>query len=73
MQLELSGTVSRADTQLMVEDRIQRLGHEPRNVQVRITEGEDSVQLIDLMDAEGTFLRVEMPAENLEERTGEDS
>ena len=57
----------------MVEDRIQRLGHEPRNVQVRITEGEDSVQLIDLMDAEGTFLRVEMPAENLEERTGEDS
>ena len=31
VQLELSGTASRADTQLMVEDRIQKLGHEPRN------------------------------------------
>lgn len=71
VQLELSGTASRADTQLMVEDRIQKLGHEPRNVQVRIKEGEDSVQLIELMDAEGAFLRVEMPAENPEEGTGD--
>ena len=50
----------------MVEGQIQGLGHEPRNIQVRITEGEDSVQLIDLMDAKGAFLRVEVPAENLE-------
>ena len=73
VQLELSGTASRADTQLMVEDRIQKLGQEPRNVQVRITEGEDSAQLIELMDAEGAFLQVEIPAENPEEGTGEDS
>jgi len=57
----------------MVEGKIWELGHEPKNVQVRITEGEDSVQLIELMDAEGAFLRVEAPAKNPEEGTGEDS
>ena len=41
VQLELPGTASRADAQLMVEGKIQELGHEPKNVQVRITEGED--------------------------------
>ena len=56
----------------MVEDRIQRLGHEPRNVQVRITEGEDSAQVIELMDAQGAFLWVEMPADNPEKGTAED-
>ena len=40
---------------------------------VRITEGEDSAQQIELMDAEGAFLQVEVPAENPEEGTGEDS
>ena len=67
VQLGLPSTASRADTQLMVEGQIQGLGYEPRNVQVRIT---DSAQL---MDAEGAFLRVEVPAENPEEGTGENS
>ena len=57
----------------MVEGQIQGLGHEPRNVQVRITEGEDSAQLIKLLDAEGAFLWVEVPAKNPEEGTGENS
>ena len=73
VQLELPGIASRADAQLMVEGKIRELGHEPKNVQVRITEGEDSAQLIELTDAEGAFLRVEAPAKNPEEGTGEDS
>jgi len=48
VQLELPGTASRADAQLMVEGKIQGLGHEPKNVQVRTTEGEDSARLIEL-------------------------
>ena len=59
VQLELPGTASRADAQLILEGKIQGLGHEPRNVQVRITEGKDSAQLVELMDAEGAFLRVD--------------
>ena len=38
VQLELPGIASRADAQLMVEGKIRELGHEPKNVQVRITE-----------------------------------
>ena len=60
VQLELPGTASRADTCPMLEGK---LAHEPRNVQVRITVGEDSSQTIELMDA-GTFLRAEVPAED---------
>ena len=33
VQLELPGTASRPDTQLMVEGQLQGLGHEPRDVQ----------------------------------------
>ena len=50
----------------MVEAKIEEQGHEPRNVQVRISEREDSTQLIELMDAEGAFLQVEVPAEEPE-------
>ena len=57
----------------MVGGRVQEQGHEPRNNHFRITEGEDSAQLIELMDAEGAFLQMEVPAENPEESPGEDS
>ena len=66
VQLGVPGTASRADTQPMVEAKIEEQGHEPRNVQVRISEREDSTQLIELMDAEGAFLQVEVPAEEPE-------
>ena len=66
VQLEVPGTASRADTQPMVEAKIEEQGHEPRNVQVRISEREDSMQLIELMDAEGAFLQVEVPTEEPE-------
>ncbi len=58
VELRLPGTASRADTYPMLEGKLEELGHEPRNVQVRLDE--DSIEL---MDAEGVFLQIEVPAE----------
>ncbi len=59
VELRLPGTASRADTYPMLEGKLEGLGHEPRNVQVRLDE--DSIEL---MDAEGgVFLQIEVPAE----------
>ena len=63
VELELPGTASRADTYPMLEGKLEDLGREPRNVQVRVTVEEDSSQSIELVDAEGAFMRVEIPAE----------
>ena len=41
VQLELPGTASRADTQLMVEGKIRELGHEPKNIQAFKSESQE--------------------------------
>ena len=64
VQLRLPDTASRADTYPMLEGKIEELGHDSRNVQVRITVGEDSSQSIELVDADGAFLQVDVPAED---------
>ena len=69
VELGLPGTGSLEDTRQMIDGRLQEQEHEPRNVQVRIIEPEGEVPgltVIELVDAEGIFLRTELPADEPE-------
>ena len=64
VELGLPGTASRADTLPMIEGKLVEREQEPSNVQVRLTEEEGTLRVIELVNEEGPFLRVEIGPED---------
>lgn len=68
VEMELPGNATRADTLSMIEGKLTDAGEEPRNVQVKLTEEEETLKAVELVTERGPFLRVEIePEEELEE------